>query len=88
LGKVIFWIVVFFLVLLALRMISVHKSRREAREEKEARDAKSTNRDTSPADDVMVRCANCGVFLPKASAVMGKGGMSCGNTNCERLGKK
>jgi uncharacterized protein len=88
LGKVIFWIVVFFLVLLALRMVSVHKSRREAREEKEERDAQSGNRDTAPANDVMIRCANCGVFLPKANAVMSKGGMSCGNAQCERLGKK
>jgi uncharacterized membrane protein YfcA len=88
LGKVIFWIVVFFLVLLALRMVSVHKARREAREDKEERDAKGGNRDTTPVDDVMVRCAACGVFLPKANAVLSKGGMSCGNASCERLGKK
>ncbi|MGL5005530.1 MAG: PP0621 family protein [Casimicrobium sp.] len=93
-GKVIFWIVVFFLVLLALRMISVHKSRREAREEREenaereARRHGGAPRDTTPANDAMVRCAKCNVYIPKANAVMSKSGMTCGNANCEQLTKK
>jgi uncharacterized protein len=88
-GKVIFWIVVFFLVLLALRLISVHQARRTARDADNEENAKEINRggdrDDTPANDTMVRCANCGVYLPKADAVMSKTGMSCGNTRCERL---
>jgi uncharacterized protein len=85
-GKIIFWIVVFFLVLLALRLLSVHKAKSDARDEKKA--SKNGDRDTARADDVMVRCASCGVFIPRAQSVMGKNGLSCGDANCERLTKK
>jgi uncharacterized protein len=84
-GKFIFWIVVFFLALLALRMVSVHKARRDAREIDEERKDRVNHRDDRPANDTMVRCANCGVYLPKANAVMSKAGMTCGDANCERL---
>jgi uncharacterized protein len=82
-GKFIFWIVVFFLALLALRMVSVHKTRREARELDEEKKDRIDGRDTTPASDTMVRCASCGVYLPKANAVMNKNGASCGNADCE-----
>jgi uncharacterized protein len=90
LGKFIFWIVVFFLALLALRMLSLHKAKRDAREAREERDEadKKNNRDTRPASDTMVRCANCGIYLPKANAVLGKSGATCGNLRCEQLTKK
>ena len=86
-GKFIFWIVVFFLVLLALRMLSMHKSKREAREAEEERAERDrkTGRDSTPSDDTMIRCASCGVFIPKRSSVLGKLGASCGNPSCERL---
>lgn len=85
-GKFIFWIVVFFLALLALRMVSVHKTRRDARErDDKEKSAPLDGRDNTPASDTMVRCASCGVYLPKASAVMNKAGMSCGNLRCEKL---
>jgi uncharacterized protein len=84
-GKFIFWIVVFFLALLALRMVSVHKARREARELEEEKKEQVKHRDTKPASDTMVRCATCGVYLPKANAIMSKAGMVCGNAQCEHL---
>lgn len=86
-GKFIFWIVVFFLVLLALRMLSMHKAKREAREAEEDRAARDrkTGRDSTPSNDTMIRCASCGVFIPKQSSVLGKLGASCGNPSCERL---
>jgi hypothetical protein len=91
-GKFIFWIVAFFLALLALRMISVHKTRRETREldeeQKKAVDGRSKNRDSTPASDTMVRCADCGVYLPKAESAMGKNGMVCGNAQCENLRRR
>lgn len=73
-GKVIFWIVVFFLVLLALRLVSVHQARRERREE-QAQQRK-------PADEPMVRCGQCNVYLPKSSAVMTERGYGCGDADC------
>ncbi len=85
-GKIIFWIVVFFLVLLALRLLSVHKAKSDARDESDA--SKHRKRDDAAADDTMVRCASCGVFIPKAQSVMAKSGISCGDAKCERLTKK
>jgi uncharacterized protein len=86
-GKVIFWIVVFFGVLLALRMLSVYKARKDARENDD-KPRREANRDTTPAGDTMVRCANCGVYIPKAQSVMSKNGAVCGDSKCERLTKK
>ncbi len=84
-GKVIFWIVVFFLVLLALRLVSVYKARDDARDE--ARDEKNNNksspmRDDKPADDSMVKCVECGVFMPKTTSLMKAKGWSCRDANC------
>jgi hypothetical protein len=88
-GKIIFWIVVFFLVLLALRLVSVHKTRQDAkdrREEDEARrnatSAKSGRRDETPAQDSMIKCTRCGVFVPKATTVMTSTGLACNDKAC------
>jgi len=72
-GKVIVWIVVVFVILFVLRLVSVGKARRSARahspEEKKAAGA-------------MVRCAECGVFLPKADALPSPKGFRCGDAAC------
>lgn len=79
-GKVIFWIVVFFLVLLALRLVSVYKARDDAREEKDNKP--SGKRDDKPANDSMVKCVECGVYLPKATSIMKANGWSCQDAKC------
>lgn len=87
-GKIIFWIVVFFLVLLALRLVSVHKTRADARERREDDDAKrkaagaAGGRDDTPAQDSMIKCTRCGVFVPKASTVMASTGLVCKDKAC------
>ena len=83
-GKIVFWIVVFFLVLLALRLVSVHKTRRDERERKdgETNQGKRGKRDDTPAKEPMVKCGRCGVFLPTSSAVMTPNGLSCGDQDC------
>lgn len=85
-GKIIFWIVVFFLVLLALRLVSVHKTRNEERDRDDENRNKSPDkngkRDDTPATDAMVKCERCGVFTPKANAVMNRGGWTCGDDSC------
>ena len=85
-GKIIFWIVVFFLVLLALRLVSVHKTRNEARDRDDEAEKKARNshrqRDDKPATDAMVKCERCGVFTPKTNAVMKRGGWTCGDARC------
>ena len=64
----------FFLVLLALRLVSVHQARRERREQQ--------TRERKPADEPMVRCGRCNVYLPKSSAVMTERGYGCGDAHC------
>ena len=85
-GKVIFWIVVFFLVLLALRLVSVHKTRQDAkdRRDSDARKGKGTDgkRDDTPAQDAMLKCGRCGVFIPKSTAVMTRDGLACNDSSC------
>jgi len=81
-GKVVFWIVVFFLVLLALRLLSVHKTRRE---ERERRDAQTPGRrDDKPANDVMVKCGRCGVFVPRSTTQMTRSGIACVDPDCAK----
>ncbi len=73
-GKVVFWIVVVFVVLLGLRLVNVAEAKRRAR------DAARTN---GPApNDTMVRCARCGVYLPRAEALPSGSGYLCGDPGC------
>jgi uncharacterized protein len=74
-GKVIFWLVVFFAMLLVLRVVNVAKARSRAPRARRARPDKQV-----PAP--MVRCARCGVFLPRAEARALPDGFHCGQPNC------
>jgi len=70
-GKIVFWLVVFFAVLLVLRLINVAKT-------------KPRRKDTGAAKppSAMVRCVECGVFLPQADARPVPQGFHCGQVNC------
>jgi hypothetical protein len=72
-GKVIFWIVVVFGVLFALRLLNAAKAKRRADVARKASDAKA---------QPMVRCVRCGVFLPSADALPAPGGHSCADPRC------
>ena len=73
-GKIIFWLIVFFVALLVLRLVNVANSR-SARGGEAPRRAKSK-------DTAMTRCVNCGVYLPRADAVDGPRGPLCGDAKC------
>ena len=73
-GKIIFWLVVFFVALLALRLLNVTNSR--SRGDGAAREGKG-KRDTAT-----VRCVSCGVYLPKTEAIEGPRGPVCGDPKC------
>jgi len=62
LGKLFFWIGVFVVVMVALRIISYSKSR--------ARLHKEQNLSLSRGEEPMVRCAHCGIYLPRSEALM------------------
>ena len=75
-GKFIFWIVVVFAVLLGLRLLNAGKAKRRANESRDR-----ANKAGAPGE-TMVRCANCGVFLPQGDARPVAGGYVCGEPGC------
>ena len=75
-GKFIFWIVVVFVVLLGLRLLNVANAKRRAGKSGEGEKKAGTPGET------MVRCANCGVFLPQGDARPVAGGYVCGDPGC------
>lgn len=76
-GKIIFWIVVFFLILLGLRLYSLAKSKRRDETSRAAPKA-------IPPAEPTVRCAECGVFLPKSEATPVATGYRCSDPACAR----
>jgi hypothetical protein len=77
-GKLIFWIVVIFALLFALRMWNVAKAR--------SRSAKK--RPETPTAGSMVKCVQCGVFLPQPDARMTPDGYRCSDPACARHGPR
>lgn len=73
-SKVIFWIVVVFVALLALRLYSV----RQLRKRKSTRTARD-----APRVGAMVRCVRCGVFLPQDETRKVATGFEC-KSGCDR----
>ena len=76
-SKIIFWIVVFFAALFVLRMLSLAKAK--ARRQRAAEPPKPL----SPPEPT-VRCAHCGVFLPRAEATAIPTGYRCSDPACTR----
>ena len=72
-GKVIFWLVVFFVVLFALRLINVSKNRSRDRDPRAER---------TPIAGRMTRCVDCGTYVPATDAKLGPRGAVCGDAQC------
>jgi len=74
---VVAWLVLIFVVLLALRMINVRKTR-----------SKTRGATRAPAGETiaqpMVRCARCGVFLPRSDAKAVTDGYACADRECAK----
>ncbi|MDQ6621198.1 MAG: hypothetical protein M3Z31_16150 [Pseudomonadota bacterium] len=71
-AKIILWIIVVFAILFVLRMINAAKA-------KAKRDSASGSQ---PDAHAMVRCATCGVYVPRADAKPGPRGLTCGDPVC------
>ena len=69
-ARVVAWLVLAFVVLFALRLVTSRNAR--------------VRRKASAPDEVqpMVRCARCGVFLPRAEAKQKNGGFVCADGAC------
>lgn len=74
--KILFWTVVFFVILLGLRLLSVAKSKSRDKERPEA--------PKIPPAEPTVRCVECGVFLPKTEATPVATGYRCNDPACPR----
>ena len=82
-GKIVFWLVVFFAVLFVLRLINVAK----AKARRAAESPPPSGPDATPPS-AMVRCVECGVFLPKADARPVPQGYHCGQVGCAQQRKR
>ena len=72
-GKIIFWLVVVFAILFVLRLVNVASTRARQRPRAPKQDA---------SDAAMIRCVDCGVYLPSADAKPGPRGPLCGDPQC------
>ena len=79
-GKIIFWIVVFFVILFALRLISLAKAKAKARSDGERREPPKA----IPPAEPTVRCVECGIFLPKSDATPVATGYRCRDPVCSQ----
>ena len=69
-ARIVAWLVLIFMVLFALRVIAARSAR--------------GRRKSSPqkAIEAMVRCARCGVFLPRSEAKETRSGFVCAAGAC------
>ena len=74
-GKLVFWLVLIFGVLFALRLWNASKSRASRG------DGAGTGGGGAKATP-MIKCVECGVFLPAADAATTAGGYRCGDPSC------
>ncbi|CAB3825307.1 PP0621 family protein [Achromobacter mucicolens] len=79
-GKLLFWIVLIILVLFVARVAGRMAAQRQAGPKKKAQaDA------APPALESMVRCAHCGIHLPRSEALLQNGQTWC-SADHARLG--
>ena len=71
-GKVVFWIVVIFAVLMVLRLYNMSQQKRKTRKDEAA----------PKRPEAMVRCARCGVYLPRSDALLIDGTLHCRDKEC------
>jgi uncharacterized protein len=82
-AKIIAWLILIFVVLLALRMINL----RNARAQRKSGNMSSSGNaapgaGAKPGAEPMVRCVRCGVYLPRAEARKASGGYVCAADGC------
>jgi hypothetical protein len=74
-GKVIFWLVIVFGVLFVVRMLNAAKLRQR-------NDEPRSGNARAPGDMAMIKCVECGVFLPRTDATTAPDGYRCGDPAC------
>lgn len=77
-GKILFWLVIVFGALLVLRLVNLAQYRSQG----SARNGSNRGRADRPS--AMVRCIECGVFLPGTDATDTPRGPVCGDARCRQ----
>jgi uncharacterized protein len=77
-SKLVFWLVIVFGVLFVLRLLNLSRAK------KRAQGARPKQAATPQIPEAMVRCARCGVYLPKSETRFGPGGLTCGDPGCQK----
>lgn len=72
-GKILFWAVVIIGVLFVTRLLAHQAARRQDKPKQEKAPAKPP---LSKSEE-MVRCANCGVYMPRSEAIKQDGQFWC-----------
>ncbi|WP_454675491.1 PP0621 family protein [Achromobacter pestifer] len=86
-GKLLFWVVLIIAVLFVARIAARMAAARQADEKKSARRNPPPAAPKPAAPESMVRCAHCGIHLPRSEAVLQNGLTWC-STEHAALGKK
>ena len=73
--KILIWIGVIFVLLMALRLLNVAKAKRRS-------GASRRGPASASPPETMIRCTRCGVYLPQKDAIPGPGGLTCGDPAC------
>lgn len=86
-GKILFWVVVILVALVAARMIARNNARPETGA---APKRAASSKNGAPLQDEaesMVRCEHCGIHLPRSEALLQNGRTWCGQEHA-KLGEK
>ncbi|MCD0501570.1 PP0621 family protein [Bordetella petrii] len=84
-GKLLLWVVIILVVMVAARIIGARASARRNAPQSQARH--QGRPPASQQSESMVRCAHCGIHLPRSEAVLLQGQVWCSHEHA-RLGAK
>ncbi len=91
-GKLLFWLALAALALLAMKLVAIgqrkHEAARRAGEAAgtraaSARPGEGARPASEPAGEMMVQCEHCGVFLPASDAFVEGGYSYCGRAHLD-----
>lgn len=89
-GKLLFWVVLIIAVLFVARIAARMAAAKQAGDSPQAQRGRPAPKPAAPkpaAPESMVRCAHCGIHLPRSEAVLQNGLTWC-STEHAALGKK
>lgn len=81
-GKILFWVVLIVGMMLLTRILSLHNAKNRSDRMANKAAPKRMARSTDP--EQMVRCAHCGIHLPRSEAVLTGGQTWCSREHAKQ----